>query len=231
MKRKYDPEGSRNRILSTCVRLFLTQGYSNTVPKQIVEEAEVATGTFYHMFYSKSAVLITLCETMFENQFDVARRVVGEHASGAMLYAVETSIQLALADLNKNLQEIYVEVYTEPRLLDLIQHKTSKELPKMFGAYLPNAEESDYYEIEIGTSALMRGYMARECDMYFKFDRKLELFLRMSLHAFNVPEAEIEQVVADVLKLDIRGIAEKVMHELFAQLEVKYDFKLTEEEK
>lgn len=52
--RKHDKEGARQRILSTCVRLFLEQGFSKTPPRQIIEEADVSVGTFYHIFESKA---------------------------------------------------------------------------------------------------------------------------------------------------------------------------------
>ena len=74
----------------------------------------------------------------------------------------------------------------------------------------------------------MRAYMARECDMYFTLERKLERFLRMTLGVFDVPKDEIDRAVAFVLGLDIRGIADGVMQKLFAALEMRFDFTLGE---
>ena len=137
MKQIHDKEGARKRILSTCVRLFIEQGYSRTTPRQILEEAKVSPSSFYNIFPSKSSVLSVLCEFMFENQFEIAKAVVGEEASGPLLYGAETAIQLTLAEMNENLREIYVLVYTEPALLDMVQHRTAEELPKFFSTYLP----------------------------------------------------------------------------------------------
>ena len=38
---------------------------------------------------------------MFDNQFDIADQVIGNSAKPVMLYAVETAIQLALAEINE----------------------------------------------------------------------------------------------------------------------------------
>ena len=175
--RKHDKEGARQRILSTCVRLFLEQGFSKTPPRQIIEEADVSVGTFYHIFESKSAVLTELTVFMFENQFGIAQQFIDPDASPAMLYAVETAIQLALVEQNENLRDIYVEAYTQPALLGMIQQRTAKVISRIFRPYLPDCEACDFYEMEIGTAALMRGYMARPCDMYFTLERKIQRFL------------------------------------------------------
>lgn len=230
MARKRDKEGAKKRILSTSVRLFLEQGYSRTSPAQIVREADVTIGSFYNIFKSKSEVLTALCEFMFENQFSIAAEIVGKDASGPMIYAVETSIQLTLAELNENIRDIYLEVYTDSNLLDLIQHKTTKELLRFFGDYLPENRESDFYEMEIGTAGIMRGFMAKKCDMYFSLEQKLERFMWMTLVIYKVPEAEIRQIIDTVLNLDIRKLADSVMNHLFLKLEMEFDFKLSEDD-
>jgi AcrR family transcriptional regulator len=43
----------REQILSTAVRLFFTQGYTQTGINQLIEASEVAKRTFYHHFASK----------------------------------------------------------------------------------------------------------------------------------------------------------------------------------
>lgn len=225
--RKHDKEGARQRILSTCVRLFLEHGFSKTPPRQIIEEADVSVGTFYHIFESKSAVLTELTVFMFENQFGIAQQFINPDASPAMLYAVETAIQLALVEQNENLRDIYVEAYTQPALLGMIQQRTAKIISRIFRPYLPDCEACDFYEMEIGTAALMRGYMARPCDMYFTLERKIQRFLTMSLRIYKVPDAEQRAILDGLRGLDFRGIASQVMQRLFAQLSMKYDFTLS----
>lgn len=58
---------------------------------------------------------------MFDNQFDIADQVIGSSAKPVMLYAVETAIQLALAEINENIRDIYVQVYTQQDTVDMIQ--------------------------------------------------------------------------------------------------------------
>ena len=99
----------------------------------IIRDADVSVSTFQNIFRSKDGVLLDLAESMFENQFTFARRVVGENASPALLYAVETSVQLALSELNENIREVYVETYSHPQTMEYVCQKTSSTLYKLLG--------------------------------------------------------------------------------------------------
>ena len=76
MANRNEKEASRKRILSTCVRLFLEQGFKHTPPKQILTEADVSAGTFYNLYRTKAGVLTELTEFMFQNQFTIAGQIV-----------------------------------------------------------------------------------------------------------------------------------------------------------
>ena len=215
---------TEKRILQACVRLFLENGYHQTTMVQILKEAQVSSSSFQNLFRSKDGVLRELVDFMFENQFGTARKVSGAELPPVYVYAVETALQITLTELNENLRQIYLEAYTQQRLLDCIQRATAKELHRIFGPYQPELTERDFYELELGTAGLMRGYMAHACTADFPLERKLEKFLTLALRGYKVPEEEVQQVLAFLGGLDIRGIAQKVMEELFRQLAMRYEF-------
>ena len=215
---------TEKRILQACVRLFLENGYRRTTMLQIFKEAQVSSGSFQNLFRSKDGVLLELVNFMFENQFGMARSVAGAELPPVYVYAAETALQIMLTELNENLREIYLEAYTQEHLLDYIQRATAKELHRIFGPYQPGLTEQDFYELELGTAGLMRGYMANPCTADFPLERKLEKFLTLALRGYKVPEEEVQQVLAFLGGLDIRGIAQKVMEELFRQLAMRYEF-------
>ena len=217
---------AKKRILTACVRLFLEKGYKGTTVAEILREADVSASTFQNIFHAKDGVLVELVEFMFGNQFRTARQMAGETLPPVYVYAAETAIQMTLTELNENLREIYLEAYTQPEAAEYIHQNTSTELYRIFSPYLPGYTESDFYELEIGSAGIMRGYMARKCDKYFTLERKLRRFLVMSLSAYKVPEAEQERVLAFVAGLDVRKRAEQVMHQLFAALAMRFEFSL-----
>ena len=215
---------TKKRILQTCVRLFLENGYHQTTMLQILKEAQVSSSSFQNLFRSKDGVLLELVDFMFENQFGMARNVAGAELPPVYVYAAETALQITLTELNDNLRQIYLAAYTQQRLLDYIQRATAKELHRIFGPYQPELTEQDFYELELGTAGLMRGYMANPCTAEFPLERKLEKFLTLALRGYKVPEEEVRQVLSFLGGLDIRGIAQKVMDELFRKLAMRYDF-------
>lgn len=221
---------TKRKILSVCVRLFLEQGYKETSVSQIVEEAGVTRGSYQNLFHTKDSILLELAETMFSGQFGIARSNTGNGLPPVYAYAVETAIQLTLTELNEYLREIYIESYTQPDTSEYIYIHTTMELKKIFGSYFPDYSESDFYEMEIGTSGLMRSYMAKKCDIHFPLERKLERFLTAAMRVYRVPEEEQEKVLAFLAGLDVKAMATEVMQQLFQFLEMKYDFSLTRSE-
>lgn len=217
---------TKRKILTVCVRLFLEQGYKETSITQITENAGVTRGSFQNLFRTKDAVLLELVETMFSGQFSAAKSITGQQLPPVYAYAVETAIQLTLTELNERLREIYLEAYSLPDTAEYIHLHTTAELKQIFGGSFPGYSDSDFYEMEIGTAGLMRGYMARKCDIHFPLDRKLSRFLTAAMRVYRVPEEEQRQVLAFIRPLDIRAIAAEVMEKLFAILEMKFDFKL-----
>ena len=218
---------TKRKILAVCVRLFLEQGYKETSITQITENAGVTRGSFQNLFRTKDAVLLELVETMFSGQFSAAKSITGQQLPPVYAYAVETAIQLTLTELNERLREIYLEAYSLPDTAEYIHLHTTAELKQIFGGSFPGYSDSDFYEMEIGTAGLMRGYMARKCDIHFPLDRKLRRFLTAAMRVYRVPEEQQRQVLAFIQSLDIRRIAAEVMEQLFAVLEIKFDFKLS----
>ncbi len=222
---------TKKKILTACVKLFLEEGYKNTTVSRIIEEAEVARGSYLNLFPTKDKILLELTQTMFGGQFDVARSIANRNLPPVFAYAVETAIQLTLTELNENLREIYIEAYTIPDTAEYIYLHTTAELRQIFGTNFPNYSDSDFYEMEIGTAGLMRNYMARKCDIHFPLERKLSRFLTAAMRVYLVPEEDQEKVLAFIGSIDIQAISAKVMHKLFAMLEMKYDFKLSNDGK
>lgn len=217
---------AKKRILTVCVRLFLEQGYKKTTVAEIVQKADVSNSSFQNIFRAKDGVLTELVRFMFSNQFGIARRHTDSKLPPVYVYAVETAIQMTLTELNENLREIYIEAYTQREASEYIFRETAKELYQIFSSYQPQLGPEDFFALEIGSAGIMRAYMAYPCDEALTLEKKLALFLTMSLRAYKVPEAELQQVLAFLETLDIRAMADQVMHELFRALAMRFEFSL-----
>lgn len=224
--RRYNSCEAKKRILSACVKLFIEQGYKKTTMNDILSSADVSCGTFQNIFKAKSGVLFELVRFMFEAQFSQASIIAG-NKKPYLVYAVETAVQIAIIEQNENLRQIYTVAYNTPSTAEYIYQQTSTKLFELFSFYLPECCESDFYELEIGTAGIMRGYMMRPCDKYFTLEKKLSRFLEMSLCAYGVPEKERQEAIDFVLKTGIEKTADSVLQKLFAFLEMEFDFSLS----
>lgn len=197
MARRYDSREAKRRILSACVKLFIERGYKETTMNDILSAADVSCGTFQNIFKTKSGVLFELVRFMFEEQFSQAAEIA-EKEKPYLIYAAETAVQIALVERSENLRQIYTVAYNTPRAAEYIYQQTLTKLFELFSSYLPTFSESDFYELEIGTAGIMRGYMMRPCDKYFTLEKSFRAFRRGTLFAVHSACAYSDEPVKPV---------------------------------
>ena len=213
------------RILMEAIELFVDKGFKETTIGDIAEAAEVTASQFKARFRTKDGVLYELIDFMFDSQFALARS--NPNDDPVFVYALETAIQLSIAEKHEHIRELYLEAYSAPRSLEFIRQRTAKELHHAFKAYNPSYEEIDFYECEIGTSGLMKAYMGHPCSMHFPLKTKVERFLQMALKAYNVPESKRNSVIASIASLDLNELSAKVLGRLFDSLESTFHCRFT----
>lgn len=86
-----------------------------------------------------------------------------------------------------------------------------------------DADDKDYYEMDIASSSIMRGFMARPCDVYFTVDLKLKRFLDCCLKLYNVPEEKRKEMTQKVLSIDLATIARKLIEEVVKRAEKGFE--------
>ena len=162
--------------------------------------------------------MLELVQRMFGGQFDLAERHTGTE-DPVFLYAVETALQLHIAELTEPLRELYVTAYSLPTTSEYIYRVTSARLQAIFGAYLPCAQPKDFYEMEIASAGIMRSFMAVPCDLYFTIETKVARFLDCALKLYDIPPEKRRAVTAQVLALDLHTMAADIIRETVQQAE------------
>ena len=185
----------RNKMLYAAVQLFLENGYEKTTTASIAKAAGMAPSSFFAAFENKEALLLTLVKTM-------------------LLYGVETALQMYIAEMSESLRELYVVGYSLPTTSEYIYLSTAKKLQFIFAEYMGTAELKDYYEMDIASAGITRGFMAKKCDLYFTMEDKLRRFLSCCFTLYKVPEQKQREIIEKVLKIDLRAIAEKIISTL-----------------
>ena len=213
-----DSLATRPKVLRAAVALFLEKGYAKTTTGEIAKAAGIGQSSFFHVFPSKEALLLELVRRMFSGQFDLA----GEHSDTddpVQLYAIETALQLHITELSEPLRELYVVAYSLPTISAFLYKSTAQRLQTIFAAYLPDAQPKDFYEMEIASAGMMRGFMSVPCDLYFTIEAKIARFLDCALRIYNVPEERRAAVTDAVLALDLHTMAADIIQKTVRQAE------------
>lgn len=201
------------KMIHAAVTLFLEKGYRDTRTAEISEKAGFSSAMFFSSFPDKEAVLYALIGYMFDGQFAAVEQMLGEGCEPVLLYSVETALQLHITELSEALRDLYVTAYSLPTTSEYIYKKTSEKLTDIFGSYLPGYAEKDFYELEIASAGIIRGYMARPCDMYFTIAQKISRFLDAALKLYEVPGETREQMIEQVLSMDLHSMAETLIRQ------------------
>lgn len=213
---------TRDKVLYASAMLFWEKGYEKTAIVDIAARAGVNRGSVLFAIKSKENLLRTLVSYVLESTFSSSASLVGETGDPVLSYAVESALQLYMAESREEVREMAAAAYTLPTTSELIYRKAAQRLSELFQPYNPDWEERDFYEREIASGSIMRGYMARPCDLYFTMERKMRVFLETTLAIYHVPEEKAGEAVSFLSGFDFEDIAERAMKEMIDVLKTRH---------
>lgn len=212
-------EKIRKRLLHSAAKLFLQKGYSMTTVKELAADAGTNTGVLMRTFGSKENILAILVKYVIDEQFSLTEELLkGKTEDKILFYAAETTLQLHIVESNEYIRELYGAAYSLPATTQIIQHTITGKLENIFKEHLSNLETKDFFELEIASGGIMRGFMTIPCDMYFTMDRKIKRFLETTFKLYDVPEKKIQETIEFVSQFDFKQIAEKLIKEMLAKV-------------
>lgn len=211
------------KMIHAAVTLFLEKGYRDTKTAEISEKAGFSPTMFFGVFPDKEAVLYALIGHMFDGQFAAVESLLEKSWDPVLLYCIETSMQLHIAELSEALRDLYVTAYSLPTTSEYIYKKTAAKLSAIFKEYMPKYAEKDFYELEIASAGAVRGYMAKPCSLYFTIDQKISRFLEASLKIYEVPEEKRRQMIEQVLSMDLHSMAERLIQQTVKRAEYGFE--------
>ncbi|MBQ3001216.1 MAG: TetR family transcriptional regulator [Bacilli bacterium] len=207
---------TRTLVLHSATKLFIENGYTNTRIKDIAADSGVGYNEIFRMFTDKDTLLSHLVDLVIEHQFEVSKNVLSNITNDELfLYVFESVLQLYITELNENIREMYAVSYSLPSTSHKIYDYFSSKIETIFKKYLPEYETKDFYELEIATAGIMRGFIINPCNMYFTIDRKVQRFIRTTLKIYEVPREKIEEVIAFIESFDMKAYAEGVLATLY----------------
>lgn len=213
-------ENLKRKILNVAAKNFLRYGYTDTTIKRITTECGISTGSFNNLYHTKEDVLCELVQFVLGQQFSIANKLVeGKTDDKLLFYAMETTLQLHIVEMDENLRNVYLAAYSLPKPSAMIQKIITNKWEDVFKGYHPEYETKDFFILEIATGGIMRGFMTIPCDMWFTMEQKVESFLKCTFKMYEIPEDKIRQTIAFVKQYDFNAIARQTLDGIFKYLD------------
>lgn len=222
VKRRHrgDMELMRKKVLFISAKSFLEKGFTATTVKEIAKLADINIGSLMNLFKTKEDILAELVKYVLEGQFRETENLLKDKTDDKILfYAAETTLQLHMAESSEHIRDIYRAAYSLPATTDIIQQTITHKLEDIFKPSLPNLETKDFFELEIASGGIMRGFLTIPCDMYFTMDRKVRRFLETTFKLYDVPKEKIEEAIQFVSGFDFEEIAKQTIHAMLDYLD------------
>lgn len=215
-------ENVKIKTLHAAAKLFLEKGYSEATTREIAKNAGVNVSAMNRTFGSKENILCELVRYVLEGQFEATEKMLNGFTEDPILfYAAETTLQLYMAESNEYVRDLYAAAYSLPKTSEIIQLTITEKLKHIFHEHLPELETKDFYELEIASGGIMRGFMGKPCDMYFTMGRKVNCFLKTTFRVYEVPKDKIEEAIAFVGQFDYPKMAQQTVCTMLSYLEEK----------
>ncbi len=211
---------SKQAVLLTACRLFLKKGYAATSLREIAKKSEVNIGSLIYMFENKENLLCELVDFVLEGQFNATADLLkGVTDDKLLFWAVETTLQLYIAENNEYIRELYIASYSHLKSSSIIYHTIAAKMEIYLKNYNPTYEAKDFYELEIATGGIIRGFMSVPCDVYFTMERKVKRYLETSFAVYGVPKEKTVEAIQFVSQFDFEMIAQQVIDSMLTSLE------------
>lgn len=210
----------KRKILNVSAKNFLKYGYTDTTIKSITNECGISTGSFNNLYHTKEDVLCELVQFVLGQQFSIADKLVeGKTDDKILFYAIETTLQLHIVELDENLRDVYSAAYSLPKPSAIIQKIITSKWEDVFKEYHPDYQTKDFFMLEIATGGIMRGFMTIPCDMWFTMEQKIESFLKCTFKMYDIPQEKISEAIAFVKQFNFNSIAKQTLDGIFKYLE------------
>ncbi len=210
----------KTKVLQTAIKMFLENGYKKTTMRDIASQSKVNYGSLMFAFKNKEALVCELVGYVIDCQFEVVSNYLKNITEDKILqYAVETSLQLHIANMNEQMKEMYIVSYSMANSSQVIYNNITKKLQHIFKEQLPTLEEKDFYELEIAAAGIMRNFLTIDCDKYFTINRKINRFLETTFLIYRVNDNKIKEVLGFIKQIDFENLAKLTLSKILGYIE------------
>ena len=206
-------------VLTAATLLFMKKGFERTTIADIARESGVPKSKILYEMKSKEDIL-GLLVTKFLDGVTEASDSVSEKLTDdkLLIFMANEVLQLYMAEMSEDMRNLYFSGYSMQKTSEAVLRRRADMLYEKFGDMFPSFALKDFYELEIASMGILRGYMSVPCDMYFTIEAKTDRLLSTMLRIYALDAETIRKTQEFIRKIDFEAMAKKAVDDVFREL-------------
>jgi AcrR family transcriptional regulator len=202
IKRRERSRLVRNRVLDAARELFISQGYSTTTTRRIIEMAGVTTGTLYHFFRDKEDILLNIVVDAYHEAIRIAEGAIGERDDTALMYATIYAYEMKAIQRYERVAELYLESYGSWRITEVMLPMNINRNREYFHTYNPRLTNEDYYLKTLALRGMRLAFITERVHAgRVDYRAKCPFLIKCGLEMFGVPRRKVDSSISTALEL------------------------------
>lgn len=201
MKRLEHRKEVQTKILSAAMNLFLTQGFSKTTVKQIIQDAGVTNGTLFHFFPTKEDILMHWVKEVVHLYADLADSLVKKD-DPYLQFALEIGLQLRAVVTQEAIGDLYLEAYNSRRISKMIVEEAARRNQSLFQKNRGEFTAGDFHFRTLAVKGILHAFIHDLAHDNKKENlSKIDSMIEIMLAVFNLSEEEIHQTMKKMRRI------------------------------
>lgn len=211
-----------NKVLTASTALFIEKGFEKTTLLDIAKISGIPKSKILYEMSSKEEILVHLVARFLDGVTEESDKASKKLTDDRLLIFVANEVlQIYMAEMNEDMRNLYIAAYSMPKTSQAVLKRRTDMLFEHFGYMFPDFALKDFYELEIASMGIMRGYMSVPCDIYFTMEAKIERLITTMLKIYDIDTETINNALEFIKKIDFEAIANKAVDDVFKELNIK----------
>ena len=207
------------KILTGATTAFIHKGFEKTTLIDIAKLSGVPKSKILYEMNSKEEILGHLVAKFLDGVTAASDAVSTKLTDDKILiFMANEALQIYMAEMNEDMRNLYLAAYSMPKTSEIVLRRRTDLIYEKFKDVFPAFALKDFYELEIASVGIMRGYMMVPCDMYFTLETKVERLITTMLRIYEIDSVIIDETKEFIRKIDFETVSEMVVKRVFEEL-------------
>ena len=210
------------QILTAATAMFMQKGFEKTTLMDIAKLSGVPKAKILYEMNSKEEILEHLVTKFLDGVTKVSDAVSKKLTDDRLhIFMANEVLQIYMSEMNEDMRNLYLSAYSMSKTSVAVLMRRADMMFEHFGYLFPDFAKKDFYELEIASMSIMRGYMTVPCDMYFTIEAKVDRLITTMMRIYEIDLELVDETKEFIKRIDFEAVAKKAVEDVFKELDIK----------